>query len=405
MKATNKLLIALLALTMIVSLFACAPVATEVAPVEAPAEVTEAAATEAPAATEAAASLLTADGLYPVETVKICVETFDPADTQYMDVQDYFKFLSENLFNVEFVYSEKIESAEQELQFIENCGAAGAKGFIAYYNVSKGQAVAKAAELGIYYWGIAEETDVYAEYKTNPYYLGSVINGNGDYDGMYGVTKAILAQGKTKLIYANGGADFGIAMFINRQAGFQAAVDEAKAAGADITVNVVPGFPNESWFAAQGAALAGEVDAVVGSFGADVWVQPIAASGKTGITVGSFGAMNDFYKQTFADGSVSAIAAEPTERFGIAVAQIINAVDGNADALKENGMATNAPQMLWIVTDPETFTTLYGYEKGDGRAQYSEKLVDLIVNLNPDASVATLKEFIDAYSVEAILGK
>jgi hypothetical protein len=221
---------------------------------------------------------------------------------------------------------------------------------------------------------------------------------------MYGVTKAILDQGKTKLVYANGGADFGITMFINRKAGFQAAVDEAKAAGKEITVTEVPGFPNEAWFAAQGAALAGDVDAVIGSFGADVWVQPIAAAGKADtITVGSFGAINDFYKQTFADGSVSAIAAEPTERFGIAVAQIVNAVDGNADALEENGMATNAAQTLWIVTSPDTFNTLYGYEQGDGRAQYSEKLVDLIKNLNPNASVATLLDLIKAYSLESIL--
>lgn len=221
---------------------------------------------------------------------------------------------------------------------------------------------------------------------------------------MYGVTKAILDQGKTKLIYANGGADFGITMFINRKAGFQAAVDEAKAAGKEITVTEVPGFPNEAWFAAQGAALAGDVDGVIGSFGADVWVQPIAAAGKADtVTVGSFGAINDFYKQTFADGSVTAIAAEPTERFGIAVAQIINAVDGNADALKENGMATNAAQTLWIVTSPDTFNTLYDYEHGDGRPQYSEKLVDLIKNLNPNASAATLQEFIKAYSLESIL--
>ena len=113
--------------------------------------------------------------------------------------------------------------------------------------------------------------------------------------------------------------------------------------------------------------------------------------------------MNDFYKQTFADGSVSAIAAEPTERFGIAVAQIVNAVDGNADALKENGLATNAAQTLWIVTKPETFTTLYAYEKGDGRAQYSMGLTKLVKNLNPEASLSTLQQLIKAYSLESIL--
>jgi hypothetical protein len=191
---------------------------------------------------------------------------------------------------------------------------------------------------------------------------------------------------------------------VNRRLGFQAAVDEAKAAGADVTVTEVPGFPNEAWFAAQGAALAGDVDAVIGSFGADVWVQPIAAAGKAGtVSVGSFGGITDFYKQTFADGSVSAIAAEPTERFGIAVAQIVNAVDGNADALKENGMATNTPQSLWIVTNPEAFTTLYDYEKGDGRAHYSTELVNLVKNLNPEASAATLQELIAAYSLESLL--
>jgi len=393
----SVLLTALVAMSLVLS--ACGAPATE-----APAPVVD----DAPAAPPTEASVDTpmeAGGLYPAEAVKICVETFDPADTQYQDVQAYFEFLSENIFNVEFIYSEKIESAEQELQFIENCGAAGGKGLIAYYNVSKGQAVAKSAELGIYYWGLGDDPEVYPEYSSNPYFLGNVVNGNADYEGMYEVTKAILGMGKTKLIYANGGADFGIPFFVTRKAGFQAAVDEAMAAGTEIIVTEVPGFPNEAWFAAQGAALAGDVDAVVTSFGADVWVQPIAASGKTGIAIGSFGAISDFYKQTFADGSVSAIVAEPTERFGIGVAQIINAVDGNADALEENGMATNAIQSVWIITSAEDFATLYDYEHGAGRAEYSKNLVDLIVNLNPNANIDTLKELIQGYSLEAILGK
>jgi hypothetical protein len=402
MKVTNKFLSVLFAAMIMVSLFACTPAATATeAPTAAPVVSTEAPVTEAPADP----SLLTADGRYPVEPVKICVETFDPADTQYQDVQKYFESLSQNVFNVEFTYSEKIESAEQELQFIENCAAAGGKGLIAYYNVSKGQAVAKAAELGVYYWGLGDDPEVYPEYQSNPYFLGNVVNGNADYEGMYSVTKAILAMGKTKLIYANGGADFGIPFFVNRKAGFQAAIDEAKAAGTEITVTEVPGFPNEAWFAAQGAALAGDVDAVVTSFGADVWVQPIAASGKTGIAIGSFGAISDFYKQTFADGSVSAIVAEPTERFGLGVAQIINAVDGNADALEENGMATNAVQSVWVVTNADQFNTLYDYEHGNGRVEFSKRLPELIVKLNPGASIDTLKELIQAYTLETITSK
>lgn len=416
MKVTTKFMIALFALLMLASLTACGqPANTEVAPAaEAEVAATEPAAaeteaTEAPAA-EPAASLFAADGRYPVETVKICVETFDPADAAYMGVQDYYKYLSENVFNVEFIYSEKIESAEQELQFIENCGAAGAKGFVAYYNVSKGQAVAKAAELGMYFWGTAEEAEIYDAYKTNPYYLGSVINGNGDYDGMYGVTKALIEKGRTKFIYANGGADFGITMFINRKAGFTTAVEEATAAGATITINEVPGFPNEAWFAAQGAALASEADAVITSFGPEVWLQPISAANKAEVlTIGSFGAISpssaDLYKQMFDNGMFSAMATEPSERFGIGIAQIVNAVDGNADALKENGEATRAAQTLWIITNAEDYTKVSGFEMGDGRKEYSKGLVNLIKNINPDASYATLVDLIQAYSLEAIVSK
>ncbi len=48
---------------------------------------------------------------------------------------------------------------------------------------------------------------------------------------------------------------------------------------------------------------------------------------------------------------------------------------------------------------------MYDYEHGTGRAEYSEKLVDLIVKLNPESNIDTLKELIQAYSLEAILSK
>ena len=396
MGSSVKLWNVLLALVLVALLAACSSAATDTA--GAPADDSGTTATAADA--EQAAG----EGRYPAETIKICVETFDPADTQYQGVQQYLNTLAEQVFNVEFIYSEKIDSPEQELQFIENCGAAGAKGLIAYYNVSKAQAVATATDLQMYYWGQAEEQDVYEANKTNPYYLGSVTLGSGDYDGMYEVTKAVLDQGRTNLVFANGGADFGVTMFVNRKAGFQAAVDEATSAGKTIEVTEVPGFPNESWFAAQGAALAKDIDAVVTSFSADVWVQPIAAANKSdAVLVGAFGAITDFYQQTFESGLVSAIAAEPTERFGIAVAQIVNAVDGNAAALQEDGAPTNLPQELWVIKSKDEFDKVAAFEAGEGRMAYSQELTRLVKNLNPDANIATLQELIEAYSLESIL--
>ncbi len=347
------------------------------------------------------------DGRYPATTIKIGVETFDPADGAYMGVQSYLKSLAKSLFNVDFIFSEKIDSAEQELQFIENCAAAGAKGIIAYYNVSKGQAVARAAELKMFYWGTAEENDIYDQYKTNPYFLGSVILGNADHDGMYEVTKALLAKGRTKFVYANGGADFGITMFVNRRLGFRDAIDEAKARGTKITVTEVPGFPNESWFAAQGAALAGDIDAVVSSFGPEIWIQPITSGGKAStVTIRSFGAPGpttiDLFKGMFANGLFSAIATEPSERFGMAVAMIVNAADGNAAALKKNGLATREAESLWIITNSQDLSKIANFELGSGRADYSKDLVKLVKRINPAASPQAVLDLIHGFSLEAI---
>ena len=64
---------------------------------------------------------------YPDEKIKIGFITFDTAGDQFIAVQQYLDKLSEKL-NIEIIYSESINNAEQELSFIESVAAAGGKG-------------------------------------------------------------------------------------------------------------------------------------------------------------------------------------------------------------------------------------------------------------------------------------
>ena len=130
MKHIKKVLLLVLSLTMVLSLAACG-------------------------------SSKAAD--YPKEKVKIAVLTFDTSGAQFIAMQDYLEYLTTGL-NVEFVYSESINNAEQELSFIESSAAAGCKLVIGYYNIARAESIQLAIDKGMYYFGVAEEDAVYEQF-------------------------------------------------------------------------------------------------------------------------------------------------------------------------------------------------------------------------------------------------
>ena len=118
----KKLISLLLALTIVFSLVSCgADTSSSGTPSSTPAstgsdssEPAESGQTEGPA--------LAADGRYPAETVKIGLETYTTTDEQFLAIQNYLTYLQE-YFNIEIIYSEAVDSAEGELDFIEQCAA------------------------------------------------------------------------------------------------------------------------------------------------------------------------------------------------------------------------------------------------------------------------------------------
>ena len=85
------------------------------------------------------------------------------------------------------------------------------------------------------------------------------------------------------------------------------------------------------------------------------------------------------------------MAAENIERFGIAVPMIINAVDGNADALKADGVATNLELNYWLIDSYEEQARSMSYNRRSG--SILQKLWKrLIKNLNPEASPEVLRK-------------
>ncbi len=84
------------------------------------------------------------------ETFKIGL-AFADMSNENLERIDYLKNYVAPKYNVEFIVSEALESAEAELNFIENAQISGAKGILSFAPTYWEQAGNKCQELGIYY--------------------------------------------------------------------------------------------------------------------------------------------------------------------------------------------------------------------------------------------------------------
>ncbi len=404
MRKLRRLAALLLTLAMVLTLSACSS-DQKVEENTAGSEAVSAGATKtqetAPA--EAAAS----SEVYPEETIKIGVVTFDTASDQFLAVQKYYAYLADN-FNLEFVYSESINSAEGELAFIESCASAGCKAIIGYYNVSRAEAVQLTIDKGMYYYGVAEEDSVYETFKSNPYYLGSYYLGNGDYEQGYAIGEALAKNGSKNIVYVSGGKDFGIKMFIDRAEGFYAAIDDANKNGADIkVVSEVPGWPGtDAYSAGQAAALDMDIDGVACSFGAATWLQPIETAGKSAdVKIAAIDSLLDIYASPFEAGQVVCLAAESMGRYGLAIPVIINSVEGNSACVRDNGLAPRVPVNIMPIITAEEFNTQYSIEN-DGIYTFDAKdIASVIYDLNGETNYENLVRLWDADSSEKVMAR
>lgn len=355
----------------------------------------------------AAADTKTADALYPKETIKIGLVTFDTSAEQFMSIQNYYKYL-EKTFNIQMYYSETIDSAEGELAFIESCASAGCQAIIGYYNVARTESVQLAIDKGMYYFGAVEEDEVYEAFKDNDYYLGGYYYNNGEYQCGYDMAKGLIDAGCKKLIYVSGGRDFGVKMFIDRSEGFYAAVDDAVADGKSVEVVYdVSGWPGtDSYSADQTAALSTDADGVACSFGAATWLQPIANAGKSdSIKVAANDVLSEMYIEPFESGMMACLTVEMPGMFGVAIPMIVNAVDGNLDCIRDNGKAPRIPLEKWVITDAEVYNSYYTIETDGIWTFNAADWLTTVKGYNEEATYESLCELYNATSPEEITAR
>lgn len=344
------------------------------------------------------------DGSWPEEKIKIGVTAFDTTDESFQAVLEYFHYL-ENYFNMEIIVSETLNAAEDEFAFINNCASAGCKGIFAYYNISGAEALKQATSLGMYYWGAYE---YYDESTNDDHFVGDYTfldsndpnAKNGDYLAGYEIGYKMASSGLEHLVFCNGGAAIGVPMFIDRQAGVLDGIAAAQAEGSstrfDPASDIIEGFPNEAWFAAQASALAGDYDGLVITFDAFTWFQPIMESGKD-FKVGCIGTVNDTYKTFIENGTVIALVYDcPEVVFGSVFTNIMNAATGHLELTRDadgKPLRNHAPR--WTLSDAESFNAVYEKHSNGEYFITAEEMATVLGALNPDATVDDVCALLD----------
>ena len=411
----QKVLSVILAAAMVFSLAACGSgnsnadtksAADTTAPkqeeTQAPADDTQAPADDA-ADTEAAN--VTLDGSWPEETVKIGFIGYDSTSEQQLSIQEYFDYLSE-YYNIEVMYSEDLADAEGELNFIADCAAAGCKAIIGYYNEAKEQSAITAADYGMYYWGgFGGDEDAYNAVKDNEYYMGGYTLGDAEFEAGRSMALALAEQGREKVVLCSGGASMGVPMFVDRKAGFEAGIEEAKANGSNIEiVYEVEGWPGTDAFtAAQTSVMDMDIDAIASTFDVAMWFQLVMESGKAdSLSLACVGNVTDTYESFVNSGLVTCIVYDNTETcFGNAIPMILNAVSGNK-LVNADGSAILFPVQRWTITTPEQFNAVYDLHKSGNFVISAEDIANLIVALNPEATTESFTEYYGAFSIDSV---
>ena len=351
------------------------------------------------------------DGTWPEETIKIAVEWYDTTDEQTLAIEEYFNYLAEH-FNIEFMYSESIADAEAELAFIDAAAGAGCKGLFGYYNITETEAIKQCAAHDMFFIGAVGGSGAASRDDLDQFdnYVGSYMlvdesgaEANGDYLAGYQLGKTMAEQGYNHIAYCEGGASFGVQMFVDRKEGFLKGLQDG---GYDHfeDADLVSGWPGTDEFAsAQTAVISGDYDAVVSSFNVAMWFQPVMESGRE-IALAAIGEANETYKDFFDMGVVKCIVYDCEETvFGVHIPMLINAIMGYEDMYRtEEGRPVTVPATRWTITEAEQIDTIFDYHDAGNYFVSAEDLAKCLKGLNPDATIDTYAEVFNLTMDEAL---
>ncbi len=425
----KKLLCLLLALVMVFSLAACGGKTEPPDPTKTPEQTAAPAGETTPAPDENGGEEV------KLEPYKIAV-AFTQINATALAQQEYLKTYVAPAFNVEFMFSEAVDSAEVAMTFIENAYAAGCQAIMNFQNSSVEQINAKANELGMYIISNAPP----AENDDLPYVVGSMrIPVSGVAAAFKEMVKHFTADGNAhNVVIISAGAGLGNAQHYESTVSILEALQEAYGltyadeienlassrgmveveTGTDMKILIYPGYPNaDTYVSGLSAELqTGIYDIVLGCNQATakfaVAIDEVERAYNTDIKVGYVSSSVDeatiaTVKTLDVNGnpSVDSVIVNPGNVLvGGMFAVLHNALSGYKDAMRTDGKGTVFYIPLWLAPDAETYLKLTELNSDADKLEMSmEDIQSILCVYHPDVTAQSLQETIETLTADSVL--
>ena len=330
------------------------------------------------------------------ESAKIGVLVADVSGEEAQGFRSYYENYIADNYDVEFSYTDALESAEDEKAAIEKFASQGCQAIISFSSSDRAQQIETCEKYGVYYAvasGVLDDQQ-YETYKTYEHFVGQVGPSNetefeagkdmGAYYKEAGVSKVALY-----------GAFVPNPMHVYRVAGVLAGLGCTYGGASDMDAIVGQIFQDQT---VDLSKVAGDVEVVayLQGYGDTTTDELNAAIQKTPDAFISVGMATTFFAQSlneagisFSDidsftatkeGKLTYLSGKYSSSIGPVFALVMNAIDGNV-IRDEDGNAPSISQKYLVATDVETFDKYYVSDNGDSPI-YDKETLDNIIGEN-----------------------
>lgn len=355
---------------------------------------------------------------------RIGVIVYSTADEEVLGFKEYLKgYIEQNFEMVKFVYSDSIETLEEELDFIQAACDSGVEGFMSFLTFDLGAEVALCEKNRAYYMlasGTVSAEDFEAV-EENPWFLGTFGPGQ-PFEFQAGADMArffIREKVGARYFVLSGGAFLGNEMHYQRTLGILDTLASAYGASFSVprevlartdapvtvatdrvSVTVCPGYVSREPFleTAKAAFSGGEYDAVLSVLPP---AEMASAIGRT--PLGVVDSYNTRNLQLVTDGTLRFVVGKYSSIIGPAFALMLNAVTGYAEEFRDNGRALQVTQGFWVSDGPEDYSEKYALSASAAMNAYNFDDLSRVTKIyNPEANLNALCALAEACSYRAV---
>lgn len=335
------------------------------------------------------------------ESAKIGVLVADVSGEEAQGFRSYYENYIADNYDVEFSYTDALESAEDEKAAIEKFASQGCQAIISFSSSDRAQQIETCEKYGVYYAvasGVLDDQQ-YETYKTYEHFVGQVGPSNetefeagkdmGAYYKEEGVSKVALYGAfvpnpmhvyRVAGVLSGLGCTYGGASDMDAIVGqiFQdQTVDLSKVAGDVEVVAYLQGY-GDTTTDELNAAIQKTPDAFISvGMATTFFAQSLNEAGISFSDIDSFTATN---KTAMKEGKLTYLSGKYSSSIGPVFALVMNAIDGNV-IRDEDGNAPSISQKYLVATDVETFDKYYVSDNGDSPI-YDKETLDNIIGEN-----------------------